>query len=361
MVTRTWGPEIHALYDSVGDDARFVASFAGLRQAIQARTMVLVSAPAHPNDTLRHIAAVGVPDESLIAYEHHFHHHDVWMEAGRHQGLLAPGAVSYSDQLIAQSELERSYFWQAFLQRYGTTDALSAVIELPPHAPAMTFITFHRGPGDPRFSDAEARQLRAWLPHIATVVRQHRRLAPELSRGRSLDALFRRCQQGMFVLDATGRVVDGNPAFRRWLRERTPFAPDIEAGRLFSQANVREWLQGQDECFTLTAGTAGRRDAARIVLSRIYPSFAASADNDGCAAVGLVEALTHADALPMARRFDLTEAQARVADCLVRGLRPGTVADDLGLSVHTVRTHVRALFDKTGTANLTALVARLLS
>ena len=79
-------------------------------------------------------------------------------KAGRHQGLLAPGAVSYSDQLIPQSELERSYFWQAFLQRYGTTDALSAVIELPPHAPAMTFITFHRGPGDPRFSDAEARQ-----------------------------------------------------------------------------------------------------------------------------------------------------------------------------------------------------------
>ena len=69
MVTRTWGPEIHALYDSVGDDARFVASFAGLRQAIQARTMVLVSAPAHPNDTLRHIAAVGVPDESLIVGE----------------------------------------------------------------------------------------------------------------------------------------------------------------------------------------------------------------------------------------------------------------------------------------------------
>ena len=99
---------------------------------------------------MRHIAAVGVPDESLIAYEHHFHHHDVWMEAGRHQGLLAPGAVSYSDQLIPQSELERSYFWQVFLQCYGTTDALSAVIELPPHAPAMTFITFHRGPGDPR-------------------------------------------------------------------------------------------------------------------------------------------------------------------------------------------------------------------
>ena len=55
----------------------------------------------------------------------------------------------------------------------------------------------------------------------------------------------------------------------------------------------------------------GAGDAARIVLSRIYPSFAASADNDGCAAIGLVEALTHADALPMARRFDLTEAQAR--------------------------------------------------
>ena len=58
---------------------------------------------------------------------------------------------------------------------------------------------------------------------------------------------------------------------------------------------------------------------------------------------------------------EFTEAQARVADCLVRGLRPGTVADDLGLSVHTVRSHVRALFDKAGTANLTALVARLLS
>ena len=51
MVTRTWGPEIHALYDSVGDDARFVASFAGLRQAIQAQTMVLVS--ARPIQTTR--------------------------------------------------------------------------------------------------------------------------------------------------------------------------------------------------------------------------------------------------------------------------------------------------------------------
>ena len=50
------------------------------------------------------------------------------------------------------------------------------------------------------------------------------------------------------------------------------FAPDIEAGRLFSQANVREWLQGQDECFTLTAGTAGRRDAARIVLAASTPA-----------------------------------------------------------------------------------------
>ena len=40
----------------------------------------------------------------------------------------------------------------------------------------------------------------------------------------------------------------------------------------------------------------------------------------------------------------------------MRGLRPGTVADDLWpLRAPLCETYVRALFDKTGTANLTAL------
>ncbi|MGY2051834.1 helix-turn-helix transcriptional regulator [Methylobacterium sp. JK268] len=64
----------------------------------------------------------------------------------------------------------------------------------------------------------------------------------------------------------------------------------------------------------------------------------------------------------MERAFGLTPAEARLAVHLARGATLAEVAEQHGLSVHTVRTQLAAVFGKTGTgrqAELVALVLRL--
>ena len=62
-----------------------------------------------------------------------------------------------------------------------------------------------------------------------------------------------------------------------------------------------------------------------------------------------------------AATFGLSKAQMRVADLISAGHDLAGVAAELGVSVNTVRTHLRRMFDKTQTHNQATLIARLLN
>src|SRR5262249_17896398 len=49
------------------------------------------------------------------------------------------------------------------------------------------------------------------------------------------------------------------------------------------------------------------------------------------------------------RLFGLTGTEARVLELLLRDRCPREIAGDLGVSITTIRSHIRALFGKTGT------------
>lgn len=55
----------------------------------------------------------------------------------------------------------------------------------------------------------------------------------------------------------------------------------------------------------------------------------------------------------------LSRRQREVALHLLRGDRPAMIADDLGLSVHTVRGHISSLYQRTGAKNVNQLLAAL--
>lgn len=58
--------------------------------------------------------------------------------------------------------------------------------------------------------------------------------------------------------------------------------------------------------------------------------------------------------------FGFTSAEARIAKGLANGATPTTLATDLGLSITTIRTHLRALLPKAGATTQTRLIAVLL-
>jgi DNA-binding CsgD family transcriptional regulator len=72
------------------------------------------------------------------------------------------------------------------------------------------------------------------------------------------------------------------------------------------------------------------------------------------------EVRPHSDLLRLA--FNLTRAEAMVASLTLEGRGLKAVADQLGLSIATVRTHLQHVFEKTGTgrqAELVNVLARL--
>lgn len=65
----------------------------------------------------------------------------------------------------------------------------------------------------------------------------------------------------------------------------------------------------------------------------------------------------HGTLAALQRLFGLTAAEARVLALLLDDCRPREIADELHLSITTVRSHLKALFAKTGTHRQSELVA----
>jgi len=58
------------------------------------------------------------------------------------------------------------------------------------------------------------------------------------------------------------------------------------------------------------------------------------------------------------RRFHLTETEAAVAECLLRGTTYESGARQLGMSVNTLHSHVKAIHRKAGVSTSLEFVAR---
>ena len=64
-------------------------------------------------------------------------------------------------------------------------------------------------------------------------------------------------------------------------------------------------------------------------------------------------------AAALALEYDVTPAEARVLELIVEGRKPREIAETLGVSINTVRTHLARLFHKTGTSRQAELVAMM--
>ena len=54
--------------------------------------------------------------------------------------------------------------------------------------------------------------------------------------------------------------------------------------------------------------------------------------------------------------YQLTSAQAKVVECLLQGQSPAEAAEQLHISVNTVRSHLRTIYSKLAVDNQTDLI-----
>jgi DNA-binding CsgD family transcriptional regulator len=170
-------------------------------------------------------------------------------------------------------------------------------------------------------------------------------------------------ERPLVIVNAQLRVVWANPAFDA-LIEAQNLLNLVEGFLSATTASAHEKLQGliragESDSIALLEESDG--DGHLLIrASRIPAAAAAAADED---AFGLRIFRTAEDVglnhLQLAAVFGLTPGETRVLASMLGGLTADDIGRELAISVETVRSHIRRIYDKIGVSSREGLFSRL--
>jgi DNA-binding CsgD family transcriptional regulator len=273
---------------------------------------------------------------------------------------------------IPRDEFCRTQFAREWIAPQGYIDLRFSNIEKTPNSSAVFSMMRHVSDG---FADDKmCRRFALVVPHvrrallISKVIDLHKVEAGALAD--SLDALM----SGMFIVDGTGRIVHVNLSGAAMAAEanvmRAPSgrlgATDPAANQalldIFTSAEGGDAALGSRGVAIPLKARDGERYVAHVLPLTSGARRKAGVSYGAVAAVFVRKAALDMPSPPvaMAQEFQLTPAELRVLFFIIEIGGVAEVAEVLGITEATVKTHLHRLFEKTGAgrqADLVKLVA----
>lgn len=201
------------------------------------------------------------------------------------------------------------------------------------------------------FDESDKRFVEAVGPYLAQGARRAL-LAGEAADPEGPDA------PGMLILTDTWEVETATPGVARWLRDlpdgdydagRLPAVVLSVAGRALRTAEqparpgevAMARVLSRSGVWLALHGAGLVSDARRRVAVIVEPARPA----------GIYELLMSA--------YELTRREQDVTRLILQGVATSQIADELVISVHTVRQHLKSIFDKAGVRSRRDLVAKI--
>lgn len=197
------------------------------------------------------------------------------------------------------------------------------------------------------FTESERAVGRLVVPLLTDLEAARQTIAELMEKALAVDALLRLLPSPALVIDDAGRLVSLNEAARALFGGT---GIPLQVVELAAKA-----LQSGEEYDCSTIAHPSRAGATL----RIVPADVGVRQERGPGVVFLVspDREPGIDADELAQRLHLTPMQSRVVALVSRGLSNREVAEHLGLSIETVRTHLAAAYQKTGMPNRAGVVA----
>jgi DNA-binding CsgD family transcriptional regulator len=280
--------------------------------------------------------------------------------------------ISVGD-IMPYEEFRETLFYKEWAQPQGWVDAASAVLDKSATSYAAMSVIRHERDG---LVDDETRwRMGLLVPHvrravlIGKVIELHRAEASTLAD--TLDGLT----AGMFLVDQTGRIVHANENGHimigdgRFVRAAAGrlVAADARANQtlqdIFAAAECGDDAVGVKGISVPLPARAGQEHVAHVLPLTAGMRRRAGTSYAAVAAVFVRKATLDVPSQleTVAKRHRLTPSELRVLLAIVEIGGVPEVANALGISETTVKTHLRHLFEKTNTtrqADLVKLVAR---
>jgi DNA-binding CsgD family transcriptional regulator len=290
-----------------------------------------------------------------------FHEQDVALFAD-----LARGDGASALRLALEDRPARSARYREFMRPQGYDDELRGVFRAGDRTWGV--LGLYREGVHPPFDEVDIAIVRAISPTVGAALRTHvRGTTPWLGQPSG---------PGLLVIDRDGHAVSANAEAIGWLRELWPEAPDdteLDMAMLDVFGLRDHDLQVPTPLFALVARARAVADGRERAPARLRlrdrrgrwlvlhaSALAGPGSGTGEPVAVVIEAAKSAEIAPIIiDAYSLTAREREVLGAVARGGSTAEIAAELFLSPHTVRDHIKAVFEKVDVSSRGELVARL--
>jgi DNA-binding CsgD family transcriptional regulator len=285
------------------------------------------------------------------------------------QFLAEIGEPISTENLIAYDEFLETRFYKEWMRPQGLVDLASTILDKSPTVAAMFGVVRHERDG--LVDDEMRRRLHLIVPHLRRAVLVGRVIDLKSAAASRFADTLDGISAGMFLVAASGAIVHANTsghvllasgdvlrAVNGRLVASDPAADQALQEILAAAANGDPAVGVRGIAQPLAAHPDGERYVAHVMP---LTSGARRQAGKQYAAVALIIAHKVGFQMPsapetIAKFFRLTPSELRVLLAIVQVGGVPETAEALGVAESTVKTHLRRLFDKTGSTRQADLV-----
>jgi DNA-binding CsgD family transcriptional regulator len=300
----------------------------------------------------------------LDDYRSYFWQKDIWVERARTR--LGPSRVGSSGDMVSDAEFQESEFYRDWCRHLGVFYVVGALF--PSGGSDVGVLGIHRPRAAGNYDAADKWCVSRFLPHVQRAMRvryQLRRAA--LGRRMSLHVL-ERAETAIFLLGADASIVFANPLAEALMTRRAGVccskgrlaaADPTDAPRLTACIRAACISAGGDAAEGMMTLQRGSKRPLTVLVAPFRQSLPGSPSvsaimfiRDPCKAVSVTNGLRSL--------FQLTVAEARIAEALINGKSAAQIARESGARIQTVRKQIKSILAKTGTRRQADCVALIL-
>ncbi|MER6016523.1 helix-turn-helix transcriptional regulator [Streptomyces anulatus] len=249
----------------------------------------------------------------------------------------------------------RSTLYETFMRPRGFHDELRAVLRAGGRP--QGHISLFRAEGRAAFDDAETQLIASVLTPLAKQLRSF--AEPDLQPQPQPDGPH---GPGLLLFDPSGALLSVNDDALVYLDAlpEGPAVPSPQGIRVpsFIQATAMKARAVAQERDRGQARARVRNRAGRWLVCHAS-CLRETGGGLGASAVVIEPAKTSEIVPLIVDAYELTDRETEVTQYIARGLPTGEIADRLHLSPHTVRDHIKAVFEKVGVSSRGELVGKL--
>ncbi len=318
----------------------------------------------------------GIDEAALQLWASSYIDHDIWSQRVQAKDMWREGRVLRDEEMVPHDELLASRFYREFLSGIGIARVCAGfVFAGSPGLPATSIAVF-RDAHEPAFDRSDQRWMELLVPHVSRSLGIMQRLDTAKLRNASLLASFDRLRAGVVLLNADMEVLHLNRAAKTVVERSDGIVVD-ELRRLETlpgrKRNLSGWLASlkdtpvDAQAHFLDGRQVLRENGRRTYMVQCVPVLADEGWRAASEAIRHIVFITDPSTveLPSASRlqklYGLTAAQAKVTLELAAGCASKQVARKLRISEETVRSHVKAVYQKTRVNRQADLVRLVLS